>query len=301
MTHCYRIKNLLSEYIDDYLDANDREMVEKHLATCDKCKEIYKELMILEDLLSTIKPVEATESDIEESLDEIYRAISSSPEGSDKIINFPNAYRRKKSFKFAVAVASVVLAVSVYLYTQINRQDTVVTKIAKQEQNAQTVEKPPVVAKHTPTATQKKKMEMAFWVNYKINDPTFAHAGDNSNVKFQKVIQGIGNVEFRHSEEGSAQTDIYDSLNYLNDLSNDIQSKIKDNQGNILQVQLSAQKPYIEAEIPVNNFEAFSTFMDKIGDTQKIIPHNINDGALSSIDQDNDQFIQVRITIDVPE
>ena len=295
---CYRIKNLLSEYVDDYLDLDTKQKVENHLSKCDKCNTVYHELLTLNKLLCSIKPVEATEADIKESLEEIYQAINTGSESTGKIINFPNSYRRKKSFKFTAVAASAVLAVTVYFSIQHYRQKPVVNK--DQAKNTAKQQEEIIIAKPKPPVTQRKNMEMAFWVNYEIKDPSFAHAGANSNANINRVIQGIGNVSLHHSEDGSGQTEIYDSLDYLNDLNKEIQSKIKNHQGSILFVDLQSKTPYIEAEIPVDNFESFSTFMDKIGDTQKIIPHNINNGVLSAIDQDKDQFIQVRITIDVP-
>jgi len=303
---CYHIKNLLSEYVDDYLDLKTKSQVETHLSSCDKCNKIYKELITLNDLLSVIKPVEATEADIKESLEEIYQAINTGCYSTDKIINFPNSYRRKKSFKLATIAASVVLAVTVYFSIQHYRQTTVVTEIARQdevrvEQPNTSITEEEIIAQPKLPVAQRKDMEMAFWVNYERKDPSFVYAGSESKANIHRVIQGIGEVSLHHSESGGGQTEIYDPLDYLNDLNKDIQSKITDYQGNILQVNLKSQNPYIEAEIPLNNFESFSNFMDKVGDTQKIIPHNIHDGSLAAVDQDNDQFIQVRITIDVPK
>lgn len=55
---CDEIKELLSDYVDDLLDAEPRAIVDQHLLTCTRCQEELDSLRALVRELAAMKPVE---------------------------------------------------------------------------------------------------------------------------------------------------------------------------------------------------------------------------------------------------
>jgi hypothetical protein len=59
MTDCSEIRNLLSEYLDDALDAKAKAVADEHLRTCPACREELDSLKALVKGLGSIEPVKA--------------------------------------------------------------------------------------------------------------------------------------------------------------------------------------------------------------------------------------------------
>jgi hypothetical protein len=59
MTDCSEIRNLLSEYMDDALDAKDKALADEHLRTCPACREELESLQSLVKELGAIPSVKA--------------------------------------------------------------------------------------------------------------------------------------------------------------------------------------------------------------------------------------------------
>ena len=63
---CDRVKDLLSEYIDGALGAQDRAAVEKHIAACEECKKELASMSALVEKLGALEPVKAPADFLEE-------------------------------------------------------------------------------------------------------------------------------------------------------------------------------------------------------------------------------------------
>jgi anti-sigma factor RsiW len=71
MTDCSEIRNLLSEYLDDALDAEAKALAEEHLRTCPACRE---ELSSLEALVSELGSIESVRAPAD-FLDQLHKRM----------------------------------------------------------------------------------------------------------------------------------------------------------------------------------------------------------------------------------
>jgi len=71
MTDCPEIRNRLSEYLDDALDAKAKALAEEHLLACPDCREELDSLKALLKGLGSIKPVQAPA----DFLDQLHRRM----------------------------------------------------------------------------------------------------------------------------------------------------------------------------------------------------------------------------------
>ena len=62
---CSRIKDLLSEYIDDVLDSQTKAEIDQHLSTCETCSGDLASMKALVEKLRTLEPVKAPDDFLE--------------------------------------------------------------------------------------------------------------------------------------------------------------------------------------------------------------------------------------------
>jgi hypothetical protein len=135
---CTRVRELISEYIDDTLDAEARAAVEEHVSACMGCKEELTSLSALVDELGSLGPVKAPGDLLEkihERLDLGY--------GFHRIVRkLFVPFRIKIPLEFAGAVVVAILVVAVFLNIQQTEEKIAkIPKITTQERSAL---KPPV-------------------------------------------------------------------------------------------------------------------------------------------------------------
>ncbi|MEW5924145.1 MAG: zf-HC2 domain-containing protein, partial [Candidatus Zixiibacteriota bacterium] len=102
---CEKIKELLSRYIDDQLEKDDRAQVEEHLKSCEQCTEHYEKLLALGRMVDEFD-VDGDESYWVKQKDAVLEKIEKLEE--EKVIPVTRNYRNL-IYKLAAVAASVAL------------------------------------------------------------------------------------------------------------------------------------------------------------------------------------------------
>ena len=115
---CSQIKELLSEYMDGMLDKETADLVEKHLETCEDCREELASLRTISEELSSLESVEAP-ADFLNKLHEriVQRSLVSRVFRSIFVPTWPKA-----PFQLATAAAMAVLVFSLFNVMQSENQ-----------------------------------------------------------------------------------------------------------------------------------------------------------------------------------
>ena len=110
---CGEIKELLSEYVDDVLDAETKAVMDKHISTCKDCQE---ELASLKALVSDLGSLESVEPP-RDFLDQLHERMEKRSRFSEILRALFVPMRVKIPLEFAGAATVAVLVFS-FLYTQ---------------------------------------------------------------------------------------------------------------------------------------------------------------------------------------
>ena len=106
---CTKIKDLLSEYIDDTLDAQTKGLIDKHILTCPMCQEELRSMKALVKELGAMEPIKAPD----DFLEHIHKRMA--PRFSFKrvirILFIPG--RIKIPLEFATATVMAILIFSI--------------------------------------------------------------------------------------------------------------------------------------------------------------------------------------------
>jgi len=104
MMHCRNVQSRLSEYLDSFLTPAHREEVEAHLATCEACRGLAREVRLLRDVINDLTAVEPPLS-LASRIDRIPREVT-----QDRSWIAPSTARLSVAvFAAAAAVMLVVL------------------------------------------------------------------------------------------------------------------------------------------------------------------------------------------------
>jgi hypothetical protein len=135
---CTRIRELISEYIDDTLDAEVRAAVEEHISACKGCKEELAKVSVLVDQLGSLEPVQAP-GDL---LEKIHERIDPGY-GFHRIVRkLFMPFRIKIPLELAGAAIVAILVVTVFL--SIQQTEDRIAKIPKVSTYQRDVLTPPV-------------------------------------------------------------------------------------------------------------------------------------------------------------
>ena len=132
---CSQIKELLSEYMDGMLDKETADLVEKHLETCEDCREELASLRAISEELSSLESVEAPA----DFLNKVHERIEQRSLVSRVIRSIFVPTRLKIPFQLATAAAMAVLVFSLFNVIQSEKQ---IVGVPFQSEKART-EKPP--------------------------------------------------------------------------------------------------------------------------------------------------------------
>ena len=104
---CDKIKELLSGFIDDQLDSEERAAVEKHLESCQDCTRHYEQLLALGRMADDLE-LDGDESYWEGQKDAVLGKIEKLE--SEKIVPVAKRSYRSLIYKVAAVAASPWLA-----------------------------------------------------------------------------------------------------------------------------------------------------------------------------------------------
>ena len=102
---CSKIKERLSEYMDEVLDAETKAVVDKHLSTCKNCQEELASLKALVSELGSMEPVESPK----DFLDQLHERMEKRSRLSRILRTLFVPMRIKIPLEFAGAVAVAIL------------------------------------------------------------------------------------------------------------------------------------------------------------------------------------------------
>ena len=135
---CTRIRELISEYIDDTLDAEARAAVEEHISACMGCKEELTKVSALVDELGSLGSVKAP-GDL---LEKIHERMDLGYGFRRIVRKLFVPFRIKIPLEFAGAVVVAILVVAVFL--NIQQTEEKIAKIPTVSTQERDVLKPPV-------------------------------------------------------------------------------------------------------------------------------------------------------------
>lgn len=170
---CEKIKELLSRYIDDQLEKDDRALVEEHLKSCAQCTEHYEKLLALGRMVDDFD-VEGDESYWMEQKDAVLDQIEKL--GDEKIVPVRRNYR-SLVYKLAAVAASVALLafISIHELEKVHPN----SGIFKKEQSSEMPRTAPVMYSPQPVG----KMDTASGEKNKLSEKYKDH-----NVDIQSPI-----------------------------------------------------------------------------------------------------------------
>jgi hypothetical protein len=115
---CSQIKDLLSEYMDRVLDKETADLVEKHLETCEDCREELASLRAISEELNSLESVEAPA----DFLNKVHERIEQRSLVSRVFRSIFVPTRPKIPFQLATAAAMAVLVFSLFNVMQSENQ-----------------------------------------------------------------------------------------------------------------------------------------------------------------------------------
>jgi len=132
---CVRVKELLSEYIDDTLDQETRKTMEKHLSTCKGCSEELASLRSLVEELGSLEKVKAPADFLEQLHDRL-----EAPSGFTRIVRkLFVPFHVKIPLELATATLLAVLVFSVF-NTQLTEKPMIQTPLEQKTMEANEIE-----------------------------------------------------------------------------------------------------------------------------------------------------------------
>jgi hypothetical protein len=132
---CVRVKELLSEYIDDTLDQETRKTVEKHLSSCEGCAEELASLRSLVEELGSLEKVKPPA----DFLEQLHERLES-PSGFTRIgrkLFVP--FHVKIPLELATATLLAVLVFSLF-HTQLTEKPMIQTPLEQKAMEATEIE-----------------------------------------------------------------------------------------------------------------------------------------------------------------
>ncbi|MCP4705079.1 MAG: zf-HC2 domain-containing protein, partial [candidate division Zixibacteria bacterium] len=111
--NCENIKEKLSLYIDDLLDANEAEKIREHIKNCDSCRAYYNKLLKLGEMVDDFA-ISENEDYWEAQKDKVIEKIDQAQ--TDKIVKVQSDRKQNKYYKYLAVAASIALVAFVSIY-----------------------------------------------------------------------------------------------------------------------------------------------------------------------------------------
>ena len=295
---CAKIKELLSEYIDGTLDAQNKALVEAHLLACKNCKEELASLKVIIKELGSLESVEAPEDFLEKIHERIKPRFK-----LGKIIQtlfFP--LRIKIPLQFATATVMAILIFS-FLYIQQPEKQIVdirdglkhvkMAKKAKVDAAKGAPEKedykPQSITKETAVQQpikERKIIELALLLKTKAPNITYAPDAKMKTGVLKEEKQAMALPERKMT---ALKDEIGLSSSYLDDILSRVKNLIDRVNGKVISIEYdkhSEQPQSITGDIPAKNYNSFWRKLKELAPLQAPPP------AISEKDQ---KVIQIRI------
>ena len=179
--NCEKIKELLSRYIDDQLEKDDRAMVEEHLQSCEQCTEHYEKLLALGRMVDDFD-VEGDESYWTEQKDAVLDKIDKLEE--EKVVPIGRSYRTL-IYKLAAVAASVALLafISIHELEKVHPN----SGIFKKEQSSEMPRTAPVMYPPQPV----RKMDSVSGERTKLSEKFNDHNADIQSPIINESYEAI--------------------------------------------------------------------------------------------------------------
>ena len=322
---CTRIKDLLSEYVDGMLDAQTEARVEKHLSTCQGCKEELAGLKALVKELSTLESMEAPK----DFLDQVHERME--PRFSlRKVLRMLFVPARIKiPLELATAAAMVVLVLAVFHVQQpkqrmvsgpdVSRELLAIGKsgtargkataqkgIVKPEPSLEAVAVQPLDKERAP-------IELALLLTPEVSGRAYApseamdaapaprkaegetrvlmDAAPKAKMKMGALQEEKRGAGLQLREMAHLKDETKPALSYVDQTLSKVRNVIELAGGKVVSTQRGAESGHprsIRAEIPAQHYNAFCEALRKLGQFQSTPP------ALPETDQ---EVVQVHIRL----
>ncbi len=143
MHNCYKFRELISNYIDQDINFNDRKFFEKHLQACSTCQQLFKSIKTTHQQLKQLSTLTVSTDFFTNLQQKIL---------NDRNNRSPAARQRSLRFNkipaFTYGFAGALLAVIIGF---------IIIQYQKFSDSQPTVEQPPIVQEHLPQAAPSPK------------------------------------------------------------------------------------------------------------------------------------------------
>jgi len=264
---CLKIKGLLSEYIDNALDASSKKLVEKHLSMCENCREELESLKICVEELSSLEKVRAPE----DFLQKLHERIQPRFNFKDIMRKVFVPMRIKLPLELAGVTAALLLMIAIF--NTMKRSEQILIVKGPEEKSTELALKSDVAAP-VPRASglilEEKPIELAFFIesDKKIVERKQSVLGETFDYIAKEKIA----LKLERKKE--AEEEIF-TPQHSDRMLLKVKNLIELVEGKILSVEYEKEKDLpqsITAEIPAKNYTLLLEKLGEIGKLQKPLP-----------------------------
>lgn len=305
---CARVKELLSEYLDNALDAQTKALVEGHLSTCKVCSEELASLKAYIEQFGTLKAVKAPE----DFLEKVHARLKRRFEFERIMRKVFVPVRIKVPLQLVAVAAMLFLVISVFKFIQPPAEKlTYVPSVSKQVTVAERhVEEPIELAKkpiEEPiklARKEEKPIELALLIKPEVPAMLYEERmvrkeeADYSKTAREDIKEGEQITGALRSAEGAPRSaDIIrrDKKALPPPYSEEILFRVKElielAEGKVTSVEYekeTSRPQFVNVEIPFKNYSALLERLTQLGQLQKPLP---------TLALEDEQIIQIQIKL----
>lgn len=304
-----KIRQLVSLYIDNELSTEEKKRVESNIQQFDEWHQEYNAFKRLQDTLDSLPRLSVGQNFLKDLHTEIEKYNTRQ---SRRIIMLPALIKFSAA---AVIVLALVVSYKLYfhdrntlLYTHSLEKNTADNLIASALENEKEMytDHPSVSASaepiHSVSATadqtpQDFPDEMIVLYEPSVSAPEVADA-QGTSIPFTKIIHSDGSVEHVYNPDGIPSIKFpSDPEKYRITFSN-LEKALTFYNGYILLEDTPVQS-IIKARIPSNTLHSFIEQLNETGKTTSVLSPQIDRNNINAIDADNDNYITLKIFLDL--
>ncbi len=277
---CLKIKGLLSEYIDNALDANSKKLVDEHLSMCKNCREELKSLKICVEELGSLEKVQAPE----DFLQKLHERIQ--PRFNFKDIMRKAFVPMRIKLPLELAGVTVTALLMIAIFNTMKRSEQILIVNGPEEESTELALKGEVATMPAPLTKriasrlilEEKPIELYCFIesDKKIVEREQSVLGGT----FYNGVKEKSAVELEREEK---EEEIF-TPQHSDRILLKVKNLIEHAEGKILSVEYEKEKDLpqsITAEIPAKNYTLLLEKLGEIGKLQKPLPSITREGKKS--------------------
>jgi len=297
---CARVKELLSEYLDNALDVQTKALVEEHLSTCKVCSEELASSKAYTEQLGTLKAVKAPE----DFLEKVHARLKQRFEFERIMRKVFVPVRIKVPLQLVAVAAMLFLVISVFKFIQPSEEKLAyVPSVSKQVTVAEKGVKEPVgLAKKPIEEPIKLARKEGLAVKQEVDKlEVISGVGAPPPTKGEKPIElallikpEVPTTLYEERALREKETDYYKTT--AKDIKEEeilfkIRGLIELSEGKVLSIEYEKEtnRPqFVNVEIPSKNYSALLERLAQLGQLQEPLP---------TLELEGEQIIQIQLKL----